>query len=128
MSNSIYSAYAADFFSQVCSDHDSSERVLRLLYPERAKCASCGAWIRGHRAIKTFWAGQRTYCSWCDKKFTPATGTIFESSHLTYSQFEKILVCLSLGVAYDKIAEIAAVHEDTVINWAAKVKFWESHV
>ena len=120
--------YVQHFFNIVCVEKSAAERILGLLYPNGAKCASCGAMITGRRASETFWEGKRTFCSSCNCKFTPSAGTILENSHLSYSQFEIICVLLALGVDHKRIATMADVHTDTVANWHAKIKFWESHV
>lgn len=125
---SFRSNYGPAFFGMVCSEDLSAERVLRQLYPGGPKCASCGAPIVGTRAMKTFWAGDRTHCAACGCKFSPRAGTILADSKLSYSQFEIIVVCLSLGLDHHRIAPLASVHVDTVTAWARRIAFWESHV
>jgi len=118
--------YARAFFGMVCPDDLAAERILRQLYPDGAKCASCGAQITGRKPLESFWRGDRTYCSSCDSKFSPRAGTILAESKLSYSQFEIIVVCLSLGADHTIIASLANVHIDTVNAWAAKIRYWES--
>lgn len=128
MSDSNYLNYGDSFLTGICREDHSAVRILSQLYPGGAQCASCRAPITGQKALATFFRGQRTYCSTCDSKFSPRAGTILADSKLTYAQFELILVGLSLGLDHQRIARIAAVHIDTVVSWAAKIRFWESHV
>lgn len=128
MPDSNYLNYGDRFLSEVCRESASTQRILSQLYPDGAKCASCGARITGMRAISTFFRGDRTYCSSCDSKFSPRAGTILADSKLNYSQIEIIFVGISLGLDHSRISVLANVHADTVASWAAKVRFWESHV
>lgn len=120
-------SYAELWFQEVCVEEVATKRILGKLYPDGPKCASCGAAITGHRALKTFNRGERTYCTACETKFSPRSGTILDGSHLTYAQAEVIFVLISLGVDHQRIAAMAGVHEDTVKAWHSKIKFWESH-
>lgn len=127
MSASYITPYARIFFEQICKDLPATVRVLRQLYPDGAKCASCAAPITGKRALKTFWRGERTYCSSCETKFSPSAGTILAGAHLTYAQFEVLCVLISLGVDRKRIATMAGVREETVQVWEMKVRYWETH-
>lgn len=126
--NVITGSYASRFFESVCPEGSATERILRQLYNDGPKCASCGARITGDRALKTFWRGDRTYCAGCGCKFSPRANTLLDGSHLTYAQAEVIFVLISLGVDHDRIASMAKVHIDTVATWNSKIKYWESHV
>ena len=79
------------------------------------------------RALASFWRGERTYCSSCDSKFSPWSGTILDNTKLDPPQIEKMLLGFSLGLDHKQIAVISGVTPDTVNMWAAKIKFWESH-
>lgn len=119
--------YARNFFDTVSPEESAAKRILCQLYPDGAKCASCGAVISGRRALVTFWQGERTYCAGCGCKFSPRANTILAESHLTFAQFEVICVLLSVGVDHKRISAITDTHTDTVANWHAKINFWESH-
>lgn len=121
-------SYVQHFFESVCVESAAAERILRLLYPDGAKCASCGAQITGRRSSETFWAGKRTYCRGCDSKFTPTTGTMLENTHLSFAKIEVLWVLISLGVDKHHIAQLAGVHVDTVTIWQSKIAFWGQHV
>lgn len=126
-SDAFKNSYAARFFESVSPENSATERILRQLYPDGAKCASCGQPIKNDRALKTFWRGDRTYCSGCCCKFSPRANTILDGSHLTYSQAEVIFVLISLGVDHQRIAAMASVHPDTVAAWHSKILYWERH-
>ncbi len=128
ISGSYTSSYAAQFFSTVCCETSATERILRQLYPDGPKCASCGQPITGCRALQTFNRGERTHCASCGRKFSPRAGTILSDSHITYAQFEVCCVLLSLGVDHHRIAGMIGLHTDTVAAWHSKIRFWESHV
>lgn len=121
-------SYAEIFFRSVCVEKPATERILGQLYPHGPHCPSCHNPITGKRALETFWRGERTWCSSCEKKFWPSSGTFLSGSGLSYAQIEVLLVLLSLGIDNKRIASMANCHEDTVANWHAKIKFWESHV
>jgi hypothetical protein len=121
-------SFVAAFFELACTEEISAARVLRQLYPSGPVCSGCGAGIAGRRSVASFYRGDRTYCAACDSKFSPRAGTILADSKLSYSQYEIICLCLSLGVDHKRIATLASVHEDTVAIWHSKIKFWESHV
>jgi hypothetical protein len=126
-SDNFNNSYAVRFFESVSPETSATERILRQLYPDGPKCASCAAPITGRRALETFARGDRTYCAGCGCKFSPRANTILDGSHLTYSQAEVIFVLLSLGVDHSRIASMANVHPDTVSAWHSKIRFWESH-
>lgn len=125
-SNSIASGYAATFFDRLCCDSTATERILSQLYPSGPVHLGCGNPITGKRSLSTFWKGERTWCSSCESKFNPRSGTILDGSHLTYGQFEVVLVLISLGIDHKRIAGLARCHEDTVKAWAAKIAYWET--
>jgi len=114
--------YAAAWLADICDEPASAERVLRQLYPDGATHASCGARIQGRRALETFWRGERTYCSGCDQKFSPTAGTILENSRLTFRQYEKLMLCLSLGCSEQRTAQVAGLHIDSVRSWISKLR------
>lgn len=119
-------SYAQSWFHQVCDARSSADRVLRQLYPGGAACASCGQPIQGRRALETFWRGERTWCASCETKFSPRAGTILADSHLTYAQYEILLLLVSLGCDQRTIATITGLHCDTVKAWISKIRFRES--
>lgn len=123
-----FSGYGQHFLAEICREHHAVQRILRQLYPDGPKCASCRAEITGKRALASFWRGDRSYCASCNSKFAPRAGTILADSKLSYSQFEILLVGFSLGVDHHQLASIVGIHVETVGAWASKVKFWESHV
>jgi hypothetical protein len=119
-------SYALGWFHQVCDEKSSAARVLSQLYPGGAVCASCGQPINGRRALETFWRGDRTWCKSCETKFSPRAGTILADSHLTYAQYEILLLLVSLGHDQRTIATITGLHCDTIKAWIAKIKFRET--
>lgn len=59
--------------------------------------------------------GVQTYkCKYCCKRFNDLTGTIFEKSHLTYSQIEIFIQCFKDKVSLRKTAKRMGVGKDTV--------------
>lgn len=126
-SEELKQTYAYRYFETVSAETPATERILRQLYPDGPKCASCGQAITGDRALKTFWRGERTYCAKCCSKFSPRANTLLDGSHLSYAQAEVIFVLLSLGVDHQRISIMAGVHTDTVAVWHSKIRFWESH-
>lgn len=117
--------YVIGWLHEVCDAKTSAARVLRQLYPGGAACASCGQPIQGRRALETFWRGDRTWCSSCETKFSPRAGTILADAHMTYAQFEILLLTMGLGCDQRTIAIMTGLHCDTVKVWFSKIKFWE---
>jgi len=66
--------------------------------------------------------GERTYCSGCDQKFSPTIGTVLENSRLTFRQYEKLMLCLSMGCTEQRTAQVAGLHIDTVRAWIVKLR------
>lgn len=120
--------YAQQFFDTVCVEVSAARRILGQMYPDGAKCASCGALITGRRALETFWRGDRTFCAGCGCKFSPRSNTILDGSHHSFQQFEVICVLLSLGVDHKRISTMTRLHTDTIKIWHDRINFWESHV
>ena len=118
--------YALRWLHEVCDAKSSAARVLRQLYPGGAVCTGCGQPIQGRRPLETFWRGDRTWCKSCETKFSPRTGTILADSHITFAQFEIMLICIALGCDARTVAIMTGLHGDTVKTWFSKIKFWES--
>ena len=122
--------YAHWWMHDICDEKTAALRVLRQLYPGGAVCASCGQPIQGRRALETFWRGDRTWCSSCETKFVPSTGTILAGAHVTYTQFEILKFCYALPHVTDdqriRIATtLSGLTSDTVKVWFSKIRFWE---
>lgn len=124
--NSISSGYAVRFFESVCCESSATDRILNQLYPEGPRHIACGTAIIGKRSLASFWRGDRTWCTCCETRFNPRSGTLLDGSQLSYAQFEVVLVLISLGIDHKRIASMAGCHDDTVKAWVAKIAFWES--
>ena len=79
--------------------------MCRRYLGQAAVCGRCGSSITGVRALASFRACRRTFCSSCGTRFNPAEGTPISGTTWLPEQYVQLLILRSAGFSVREIAE-----------------------
>lgn len=98
--------------------------ILQMLWPDGAICPNCGTALTA-RSEQKFWTGERFRCQSCGTFSTALSGTFLSGSQFSFAEIVILAYSLSLTSWDRPIAEVLAVHPQTIKLWRLKFGFIE---
>jgi len=93
--------------------------ILQKLYPTGAVCPKCGSGLSA-KTERQFWSGKRFKCQSCGGFSTALTGSFLSGSQFSFAEIVILALMLSLTSWDRQIAEVLAVHPQTIKMWRLK--------